>query len=140
MRKLIKPLLVLALSAACGIAPAQTLAWPSRTVRVIVPFPAGGATDLVARAIAQRVSVSTGQQLVVDNKAGAGGTLGSAEAARAPADGYTLLLTTSSTHAIAPHMTPKLPYHAVTDFTPIAHLADAASLRSEEHTSELQSR
>ena len=128
VRKLIKPLLVLALSAACGIAPAQTLAWPSRTVRVIVPFPAGGATDLVARAIAQRVSVSTGQQLVVDNKAGAGGTLGSAEAARAPADGYTLLLTTSSTHAIAPHLSPKLPYNAVTDFTPIAHLADAASL------------
>ena len=103
VRKLIKPLLVLALSAAYGTTPAQTSGWPSRTVRVIVPFPAGGATDLVARAIAQRVSVSSGQQLVVDNKAGAGGTLGSAEAARAPADGYTLLLTTAESGRTAVH-------------------------------------
>lgn len=130
MRTLFKSfaLLGLALVAVGGVASAQSPAWPRRTVRVIVPFPAGGATDLVARAVAQQVSISTGQQLVVDNKAGAGGTLGSAEAARAPADGYTLLMTTSSTHAIAPYLSPKLHYNAVTDFTPIAHLADAASI------------
>jgi len=97
-------------------------------VRLVVPFPAGGATDLVARVIAQRVSKDTGQQVIVDNKAGAGGTIGTAEAAKAAADGYTLLLTTSSTHAISPHLMPRLPYDAVKDFTPIAHLVDAASI------------
>lgn len=109
-------------------AQAQAQAWPERPVRLVVPFPAGGATDLVARVIAQRVSKDIGQQIVVDNKAGAGGTIGSAEAAKATADAYTLLLTTSSTHAISPHLMPRLPYDAIKDFTPIAHLADAASV------------
>ncbi len=107
---------------------AQAQAWPERPVRLVVPFPAGGATDLVARVIAQRVSKDTGQQVIVDNKAGAGGTIGTAEAAKAAADGYTLLLTTSSTHAISPHLMPRLPYDAVKDFTPVAHLVDAASV------------
>ncbi|MDB5745113.1 MAG: hypothetical protein JWR68_3428 [Polaromonas sp.] len=102
--------------------------WPERPVRLVVPFPAGGATDLVARVIAQRVSKDIGQQVIVDNKAGAGGTIGSAEAAKGAADGYTLLLTTSSTHAISPHLMPRLPYDPLKDFTPIAHLADAASV------------
>ena len=129
MRTSLKPLLTLATWAMLSVASlAQVPPWPSHTVRLIVPFPAGGATDLVARTVAQRVSANTGQQVLVDNKAGAGGTLGSAEAARATADGYTLLLTTSSTHAIAPHLSPRLAYNAVADFTPIAHLADAASL------------
>ena len=107
---------------------AYSQAWPERPVRLVVPFPAGGATDLVARVIAQRVSRDIGQQIIVDNKAGAGGTIGSAEAAKATADGYTLLLTTSSTHAISPHLMPRLPYDAFKDFTPVAHLADAASV------------
>lgn len=107
---------------------AHSQVWPERPVRLVVPFPAGGATDLVARVIAQRVSRDIGQQIIVDNKAGAGGTIGSAEAAKATADGYTLLLTTSSTHAISPHLMPRLPYDAVKDFTPVAHLADAASV------------
>lgn len=107
---------------------AQAQGWPERPVRLVVPFPAGGATDLVARVIAQRVSKDTGQQVIVDNKAGASGTIGTAEAAKAAADGYTLLLTTSSTHAISPHLMPRLPYDAVKDFTPIAHLVDAASV------------
>ena len=118
---LLAPLLTLSLSA-------QAQSWPDRPVRLVVPFPAGGATDLIARVIAQQVSAQVGQQLVVDNKAGAGGTIGSAEAAKAPADGYTLLLTTSSTHAIAPHLNPKLPYRPIKDFTPIAHLVDAANV------------
>lgn len=109
-------------------AAAQAQAWPERPVRLVVPFPAGGATDLVARVIAQRVSKDIGQQVIVDNKAGAGGTIGSAEAAKATADAYTLLLTTSSTHAISPHLMPRLPYDPIKDFTPIAHLADAASV------------
>ena len=103
-------------------------AWPGRPVRVIVPFPASGATDLVARVIAQRVSQELGQQLVIDNKPGAGGTIGTAEAAKAAPDGYTLLFTTSSTHAISPHLMPRLSYKADKDFTPIAHTADAASV------------
>ena len=107
---------------------AQAQAWPERPVRLVLPFPAGGATDLVVRVIAQRVSRGTGQQFIVDNKSGAGGTIGTAEAAKAAADGYTLLLTTSSTHAISPHLMPRLSYDAVKDFTPIAHLADAASV------------
>ena len=111
-----------------GSLAAQAQSWPDRTVRLVVPFPAGGATDLVARAIAQRVSQQVGQQIVVDNKAGAGGTLGAAEAARATPDGYTLLLTTSSTHAISPSLVAKLPYDPVKDFTPILHLADAANV------------
>ena len=106
----------------------QAQAWPERPVRLVVPFPAGGATDLVARVIAQRVSKDIGQQVIVDNKSGAGGTIGTAEAAKAVADGYTLLLTTSSTHAISPHLMPRLPYDAVKDFTPVAHLVDAASV------------
>jgi len=106
----------------------QAQVWPERSVRLVVPFPAGGATDAIARVIAQRVSKDIGQQIVVDNRAGAGGTIGAAEAAKAAPDAYTLLLTTSSTHAISPHLMPKLPYDAVKDFTPIAHLADAASV------------
>lgn len=107
---------------------AQAQSWPERPVRLVVPFPAGGATDLVARVIAQRVSRDIGHQVIVDNKAGAGGTIGSVEAAKAAADGCALLLTTSSTHAISPHLMPRLPYDAVKDFTPIAQLADAASV------------
>ena len=102
--------------------------WPSKPVRVVVPFPASGATDLVARTITQRVSKDLGQQLIVDNKPGAGGTIGATEAAKAAPDGYTVLFTTSSTHSISPHLMPKLSYHPVNDFTPVAHLADAASI------------
>ena len=101
--------------------------WPAKAVRLIVPFPPGGATDLVARIIANQVAKDTGQPVIVDNKPGAGGAIGAAEAAKAAPDGYTVLLTTSSTHAIAPHLT-KPPYDPVKDFTPIMHLADAASV------------
>ncbi len=121
-------LLAVSLLAASASVLAQAPNWPARPVRLIVPFPAGGATDLVARVIAQRVSKDIGQQVIVDNKAGAGGTIGSGEAAKAPADGHTLLFTTSSTHAISPHLMPKLSYDAVKDFTPVAHLADASNV------------
>lgn len=103
-------------------------AWPKHSVRLVVPFPSSGATDLIARVIAQRVSQDIGQQIVVDNRPGAGGTIGAGEASKAAADGYTLLLTTSSTHAISPHLIPRLGYDPIKDFTPIAHLADAASV------------
>ncbi|MDP4076042.1 tripartite tricarboxylate transporter substrate binding protein [Acidovorax sp. A1169] len=115
------------LMAVCAGAHAQSN-WPDRPVRVIVPFPASGATDLVARVVAQRVAQDLGQQMVVDNRPGAGGTIGAAEAAKAQPDGYTLLLTTSSTHAISPHLMPRLAYDPRKDFTPVAHLADAPSV------------
>ena len=130
MRQLfgVRGLMGLALLVAVAASAHAQAQWPDKPVRVIVPFPASGATDLVARVVAQRVAADLGQQLVIDNKPGAGGTIGTAEAAKAPADGYTLLLTTSSTHAISPHLMPRLAYDARKDFTPVAHLADAPSV------------
>lgn len=102
--------------------------YPNRSIRLIVPFPAGGATDLLARAISQKLGSQLGQTVLVDNKAGAGGSLGSSEGAKAAPDGYTLVLTTSSTHAIGPHLNPRLPYKVDEDFTPVAHVANAANV------------
>lgn len=102
--------------------------YPSKSIRLVVPFPAGGATDLLARSISQRLAQQIGQTIVVDNKAGAGGTIGSAEVAKATADGYTLLIATSSTHSIGPHLNANLPYDAANDFTPIAHVANATNV------------
>ena len=113
--------------AAAPLALAQP-AWPTKPIRMVVPFPAGGATDLLARAIAQGLGSGLGQPIVVDNRPGAGGTLGSSEVARAAADGHTLLMATSSTHAIAPHLNPNLPYNAESDFTPVAWVANATNI------------
>jgi len=112
-----------------GVALAQ--AYPTKPIRLVVPFPAGGATDLLARSLAQRLGQGLGQTVVVENKSGGGGSLGSAEAAKAAPDGYTLLIATSSTHSIGPHLNPKLPYRTTgpnSDFTPIAHVADATNV------------
>jgi tripartite-type tricarboxylate transporter receptor subunit TctC len=115
--------------AATLFAPAvQAQSWPAKPIRLVVPFPAGGATDLLARAIVQGVGNALGQPIVVDNRAGAGGTLGSAEAAKAAPDGHTLLIATSSTHAIAPHLNPNLAYNPEADFTPIALAATAPNI------------
>jgi len=102
--------------------------YPSKSIRLIVPFPAGGATDLFARTVSQKLSERLGQSVVLDNKPGAGGTLGADLAAKAPGDGYTLLLSTTSTHSIGPNLNPKIPYDAVRDFTPISHLGNAPSI------------
>lgn len=106
-----------------GFAHAQT--WPTKPVRVLVGFSPGATTDLLARLFARQLSQNTGQPFVVESKLGAGGAIAAQEVARALADGYTLLVTTTSTHAVAPAMSTKLPYNTVTDFTPIAHLADS---------------
>ena len=81
--------------------PAAAQTYPQKSVRIIAPFPAGGGTDLFARAIAQKLTPAWGQQVVVDNRSGAGGMIGSDLVARAAPDGYTLLITSSSTHAIS---------------------------------------
>ena len=112
--------------AAAGLVHAQ--AWPTKPVRIVVPVSPGGTTDILARLVGQALSQSLGQQFVVDGKPGAAGAIGSIEVARAPADGYTLLLATSSTHAVAPAVTKQMRYNAVDDFTPIAFVAEANNL------------
>ena len=107
---------------------AHAQAWPAKPIRMVVPFPAGGATDLFARVLSQRLGERLGQPLVVENRPGAGGALGTDLAAKAPPDGYTLLLTTSSTHSIAPALGAKLPFDTARDFTPIVHLGNAPSI------------
>lgn len=111
--------------AASGAALAQ--GYPAKPIRLIVPFPAGGATDLFARTLTQKMGEKLGATLVVDNKPGAGGAIGSDLAAKAAPDGYTLLLGTTSTHAIGPLIS-KVPYDTARDFTPIAHVGDAPSI------------
>lgn len=106
----------------------QAQSYPNKPVRLIVPFPAGGATDLFARTLSQKISEKLGQPLVVENRPGAGGTLGSDLAAKATPDGYTLLLSTSSTHSIGPNLNPRMPYDAVRDFTSISQLGNAPSI------------
>jgi len=104
-------------------------AWPTaKPIRLVIPFPAGGATDIIGRTIGQKLSAALGQQVVIDNKPGAGGTIGADLVAKAPADGYTLLMATSSTHSIGPVLNPRMPYDAVKDFTAVAHVANAPSV------------
>lgn len=97
--------------------------YPTRPIKLIVPFPAGGATDTVSRFVAKQLGAELGQSVVVDNRAGAAGVIGAEAAARAAPDGYTLVLTTSSTHTIGPLLNSKIPYSATKDFTPIIYLA-----------------
>ncbi len=104
----------------------QAADFPSRPVRLIVPFPAGSNIDGTARQIAPRLSEVLGQQIVVDNRGGAGGTIGATLAARAPADGYTLLMGNAPTHGMAPHLYKNLAYDPIKDFTPIGRI-DSAS-------------
>jgi putative tricarboxylic transport membrane protein len=106
-----------ALPAVSRIAGAQ--AYPTRTVTLIVPFAAGGATDVAARVAAEHMSRILGQQVVVENVPGAGGTTGSLRAKRANADGYTILMGHMGTHAVAPSLYPNLAYRPETDFEPI---------------------
>ena len=119
--------LAIALSAA-ALPTAWAQSYPSKPIRLVVPFPAAGATDLFARTLSQKMGEKLGTTIVIDNKPGAGGAIGSDLAAKAPADGYTLLLATTSTHSIGPAINPRLPYDTVRDFTPIAHVGDAPSI------------
>lgn len=102
---------------------AQT--YPAKPVRLIVPFPPGSATDAAARLVAGRLSDALGQSVVVDNRAGASGNIGVELGARAVADGYTLSLGTTSTHAVGPGTNPRLPYDPVRDFAPISLLGSS---------------
>lgn len=109
-----------------GAASAQ--AYPDKPIRMVVPFPAGGTTDILARAVAQKLSESLGQQMIVDNKPGAGGNIGAQEVARAAPDGYTLVMGTVGTHAINPSLYKKMPYDHVKDFAPVSLVASVPNL------------
>ena len=105
--------------------PALAQAWPARPLRLVIPFPAGGATDIVGRTIAQKLSAALGQPVVVDNKPGAGGTIGGTEVVRAAPDGYTLMLSNSTPLSIGPWTVPKSPYDPVKQFSHVAMLGVA---------------
>lgn len=118
------------LGGAAVILPAATAAaqsYPARPIRLIVPFPPGGGTDIVARVLGQKLHESLGQPVVIDNRGGAGGTLGTGLAAKAAPDGYTLVLVPTS-HVINPSIYAKLPYDTEKDFAPITMVASAAIL------------
>lgn len=107
----------LGLAATCGT-PAFAQAWPTKPIRVFVPFPPGGGTDTIAREITQAVASNTGWTFVIENRPGAGGNLGVDAAAKSPADGYTLVLGQSSNLSINPSLYAKMPYDAQKDLAP----------------------
>jgi tripartite-type tricarboxylate transporter receptor subunit TctC len=106
-----------------GLAASAQTAWPTKPVKILVPFAPGGTTDILARAIAPDLSKAFGQQFVVENKGGAGGNLGTEIVAKSPGDGYTLLMGTVGTHGINKALYPKLPYDPFKDFAPITLVA-----------------
>ena len=123
MRHVARAALTAALLAAITSAPAQT--YPAKPVRIVVPFPAGGGTDIFARLIGKKLAESFGQQFVIDNRVGASGIIGSELVARAAPDGYTLLMGTTGTHATNPVVFAKLPYDALKDYAPVSLVAES---------------
>jgi len=118
--KLIAMAVVTALTGLCGIAHAQADTYPDRPLKLIVPWPAGGGTDAVSRHVASAVSLQLKQQVLVDNRPGANGMIGTEAVARSQANGYTLGVATVETHAINPAVYKKIAYNAQKDFTPVA--------------------
>jgi tripartite-type tricarboxylate transporter receptor subunit TctC len=102
--------------------------YPSRVVHIIVPTPAGGPVDVMARLVANQISPALGQSVIIDNRGGAGNTIGSAEAARAPADGYTLLYSSSSGLVLAPMLQKSAGYDPLTSYDPVALVAATANI------------
>lgn len=115
------------LAAGATLAAEDAAKFPERPVRVIVPYAAGGTSDVLARLVAQKLSERWGQQVVIENRAGGGTVIGASAVARAAPDGHTLLLT-NNTHFINPHLMANLPYDAMRDFTPVSTLATSAYL------------
>ena len=117
----------LILTALCSFVQFAHAAWPEKTVTLIVPWAAGGSTDILARALSEQLSKSLGQTVIVDNRAGASGNIGSNLVAKAKPDGYTLLIGSMSTHAMNPALMPNMPFRGVDDFTPLAQIANVVN-------------
>jgi tripartite-type tricarboxylate transporter receptor subunit TctC len=117
-----------ALLAAPGLASAQPAGWPARPVRVIVPFPPGGTTDFIARLVTQRLATVFGQSFVIENRAGAGGTVGSDVVAKSPPDGYALIVSNIASFGVGPSVYRTMPYDSVRDFSHIALMAEIPSV------------
>jgi len=116
----LKPILLAAAALALAPLPGQAQAFPDKAITFVVPFAAGTATDQIARALGNGITAETKQPVVIDNKAGASGFIASQQVAKAPADGYTVLITTNTTHAANEHLFKKLPYDPVNYYAPVA--------------------
>jgi len=138
-RSLVGAAALLAALVAAPIARAQSVDYPTRPIRFVVAFPAGSATDQTARVVAQHVSQATGQSVVVDNRGGANGFIASETVAKAAPDGYTVLVTTGTTHSANPNLFKRLPYDPVRDFAPVSSLIIAPFVMVVGPTSPAQS-
>jgi tripartite-type tricarboxylate transporter receptor subunit TctC len=121
-----RAVLALPLLALPGLVHAQ--AWPARPIRIVVPFPPGGTTDVVARLVSQRLGTVLGQSVVIENRAGAGGTVGSDAVAKSPPDGYMLVVSNIASHGVGPSVYRTMPYDSVRDFSHIALMAEVPSV------------
>jgi tripartite-type tricarboxylate transporter receptor subunit TctC len=121
MRTLVVASLCVAALLQAGAASAQ--AWPAKPIRLMVPFPPGGSTDIVARIVAQKLGERLGQSIVIENRGGAGGTIGTALIAKSAPDGYNLAIASTSTHVVAPGVYAKLEYDPIKDFAPVGLMA-----------------
>jgi len=122
------PAIVIMIAVVAGSVPVRAQDYPSRSITVIVPFPAGGASDVVARIVTNQMSQILGQPIIVENVGGAGGTIGSARAATAAPDGYTLLAAAMGSHVAAPVLTPNVKYNPLADFVPIGITAHSPAV------------
>jgi tripartite-type tricarboxylate transporter receptor subunit TctC len=133
IRPILRALLVavVTLSGAAGAQPTSTgsgQAYPSKPIRFVVPYPAGGPLDTVARLLGQKVAESAGQPVVIDNKPGAGGNIGADSVAKSAPDGYTILMGAVATHAINPTLYASMPYDAIRDFAPVTQVASTPNV------------
>ena len=122
------PAIVIAMAFVAGIVPGRAQDYPVRSITVIVPFPAGGASDVVARIVTNQMSKILGQSFIIENVSGAGGTVGGARVAAAAPDGYTLLAAAMGSHVAAPVLTPNVKYDPVADFVPIGITAHSPAV------------
>jgi len=122
------PAIIIVMAFVAGVVPVCAQDYPVRSITVIVPFPAGGASDVVARIVTNQMSKILGQSIIIENVSGAGGTIGSARAAAAAPDGYTLLAAAMGSHVAAPVLTPNVKYDPVVDFVPIGITAHSPAV------------
>jgi tripartite-type tricarboxylate transporter receptor subunit TctC len=122
------PVVAVAMTSLAGVVPVRAQDYPSRSITVIVPFPAGGASDVIARIVTNQMSKILGQSIIIENVGGAGGTIGSARAAAAAPDGYTLLAAAMGSHVAAPVLTPNIKYDPLVDFVPIGITAHSPAV------------